>query len=69
MNNEVPTFEALETVETESSREVEEERRVLSMRHFGNVMPIKQRPDGEPKYVLGPHCTLFFIQFLSFFAL
>jgi hypothetical protein len=27
-------------------------------RHFGITMPIGILPNGEPKYVLGPHCKI-----------
>ncbi len=28
----------------------------LAERHFGQTLPLRMQPDGEPKYVLGPHC-------------
>lgn len=37
-------------------KNVQDEDCTIYTRHFGAVIPIGQRPDGEPKYVLGPHC-------------
>jgi hypothetical protein len=35
-------------------------------RHFGSIMPIGMRADGEPKYVLGPQCITHRMQICYF---
>jgi hypothetical protein len=49
MEKKVPSFEEIETNESTAA---------APDRHFGNTLPLAWREDGEPKYVLGPHCTL-----------
>ena len=38
-------------------KNIADDEQALSTRHFGKTYPLGLHRNGEPKYLLGPHCN------------
>ena len=56
-HNPPPTIHNIILMSEMDFKNIQDEEPPIYTRHYGALLPLGHTPDGEPKYVLGPHCT------------